>query len=90
LKPPLRAAFLLEASCRGFSCSGLFLVIFFLVIRGEGAKVFNTTVENSVEKRGSILVSDSASDGSPLCTGVSAGTVVLRPSARGAWFLILN
>ena len=39
-------------------------------------KVFNTTVENSVEKHDSIFVSDSAGDGSAFCTGASAGTFV--------------
>ena len=39
-------------------------------------KVFNTTVDNAVEKQGSIVVSDSSRDGSALCTGASAGTVV--------------
>src|SRR5579863_4327851 len=47
-------------------------------------QVFNTIVENSVEKHESIFVSDSARDGSALCTGVSAGTFVLQPSASCA------
>jgi hypothetical protein len=51
---------------------------------GEAEEVFNTTVENSVEKHQSIFVSDSARDGSALCTGASAGTFVLQPSARTA------
>jgi hypothetical protein len=44
---------------------------------GGVEKVFNTSVENSVEKRGSIFVSDSEGDGSALCTGASAGTLVV-------------
>jgi hypothetical protein len=34
-------------------------------------------VDNAVEKRGTILVSDSASDGSALCTAAWAGTFVV-------------
>jgi hypothetical protein len=34
-------------------------------------------VDNSVEKHGSIFVSDSAGNGSALCTGASAGTFVV-------------
>jgi hypothetical protein len=45
-------------------------------------KVFNTIVENSVEKRGSIFVSDSARDGSALCTAVRAGTFVVQMHAN--------
>ncbi|MFY9741594.1 MAG: hypothetical protein WAK21_06300, partial [Candidatus Sulfotelmatobacter sp.] len=41
-----------------------------------GCKVFNTTVDNPVEKRGAIIVSNSARDGSAFCTGASAGTLV--------------
>jgi hypothetical protein len=40
-------------------------------------KVFNTLVENSVEKGGRIFVSGSVRDGSTLCTGASAGTLVV-------------
>jgi hypothetical protein len=43
-------------------------------------EVFNTVVDNAVEKHGSILVSDATRDGSALCTGASAGTFVLHPS----------
>jgi hypothetical protein len=75
----LRAAFLVAA----------LLVVFFFLI-GAVAKVFNTTVENSVEKHESIPVSDSDKYGSALCTGASAGTFVLQPSAGGAWFFISN
>jgi hypothetical protein len=39
-------------------------------------KVFNTTVDKTVEKYGSIFVSDSARNGSALCTAASAGTFV--------------
>jgi hypothetical protein len=46
-------------------------------------KVFNTTVDKTVEKHGSIFVSDSAKDGSALCTDASAGTFVLQPLVRG-------
>jgi hypothetical protein len=45
--------------------------------KSEARKVFNTTVENSVEKRDGISVSDSARDGSAFCTGASAGTLVV-------------
>ena len=45
----------------------------------SASKVFNTTVENSVEKHSSIFVSDSARDGSAFCTGASAGTFVVLP-----------
>jgi hypothetical protein len=41
-------------------------------------KVFNTTVDKTVEKHGSIFVSDSARNGSALCTAASAGTFVLQ------------
>jgi hypothetical protein len=47
-------------------------------------KVFNTTVENSVEKHRSIFVSDSAENGSAFCTAARAGTFVLQPLARTA------
>src|SRR5271169_303121 len=51
--------------------------LFFL--RGRNADgVFNSTVENSVEKHDGISVSDSARDGSALCTGASAGAFVLQ------------
>jgi hypothetical protein len=40
-------------------------------------KVFNTTVDNPVEKRGGMIVSNSARDGSAFCTGASAGTFVV-------------
>jgi hypothetical protein len=46
-------------------------------------KVFNTTVDKTVEKHGSIFVSDSARDGSALCTDASAGTFVLQPVIGG-------
>jgi hypothetical protein len=49
---------------------------------GEADEVFNTSVENSVEKHESIFVSDSARDGSALCTGARAGLFVLQPLAR--------
>jgi hypothetical protein len=39
-------------------------------------KVFNTTVDNSVEKLGGIVVSDSPGIVSAFCTGASAGTLV--------------
>jgi hypothetical protein len=40
-------------------------------------KVFNTTVDNAVEKNDSFFVSDSAGDGSAFCTGAGAGTFVV-------------
>jgi hypothetical protein len=43
-------------------------------------KVFNTSVDNAVEKQDRIFVSDSARNGSAVCTGVGAGTFVLQPS----------
>jgi hypothetical protein len=46
-------------------------------------KVFNTTVDKTVEKHGSIFVSDSARIGSALCTDASAGTFVLRRLIAG-------
>jgi len=56
--------------------------LFFLSQHEE--QVFNTTVENSVEKPERIFVSDSTSDGSAFCTGASAGTFVLQPLTRNA------
>jgi hypothetical protein len=47
----------------------------------DSQKVFNTTVDNAVEKDGRIFVSDSAGDGSALCTAASAGTFVVRLQA---------
>jgi hypothetical protein len=41
-------------------------------------KVFNTTVENSVENRECILVSDLFTYNLALCTGAGAGTLVAR------------
>jgi hypothetical protein len=41
------------------------------------SRVFNTAVDNAVEKHGTIFVSDSASDGSALCTAARAGTFVV-------------
>jgi hypothetical protein len=38
-------------------------------------EVFNTFVENAVEKRLPVDVNGSSSDGSALCTGVVAGTL---------------
>jgi hypothetical protein len=49
----------------------------FLISELIATKDFNTTVENSVEKHRRIFVSDSARDGSALCTGASAGTFVV-------------
>jgi hypothetical protein len=48
---------------------------------GQGiprAEVFNTFVENAVEKPQSIFVSDSPEDASTLCTGAGAGTFVVE------------
>jgi hypothetical protein len=61
---------------------------FLVVPTKKVAGVFNTSVENSVEKPDSIFVSDSAKDSSAFCTGASAGTSVLQPSTRrpGFWF----
>jgi hypothetical protein len=42
------------------------------------AEVFNMFVENLVEKRRGIFVSDSRRDASTLCTGVGAGTFVVE------------
>jgi hypothetical protein len=41
-------------------------------------KVFNTKVENSMENRGSILVSDLFAYALALFTGAGAGTLVVR------------
>jgi hypothetical protein len=41
-------------------------------------RVFNTTVDNPVEKGAGIVVSNSAEDGSAFCTGASAGTFVVH------------
>jgi 23S rRNA (cytidine1920-2'-O)/16S rRNA (cytidine1409-2'-O)-methyltransferase len=46
------------------------------------AKVFNTFVENSVENRHSISVSDSLRDASTLCTAASAGTFRVEPASN--------
>jgi 23S rRNA (cytidine1920-2'-O)/16S rRNA (cytidine1409-2'-O)-methyltransferase len=46
------------------------------------AEVFNTFVENSVEKGHSIFVSDSVRDASTLCTEAGAGTFVVKPSTK--------
>jgi hypothetical protein len=40
--------------------------------------VFNTCVENSVEKRGRIFVTDAVKGGSAFCTGARAGTFVVH------------
>jgi hypothetical protein len=50
-------------------------------------KVFNTTVDNSVEKPDRIAVSDSARDGSALCTGAGAGTFVVLWRAAGGFLV---
>jgi hypothetical protein len=49
--------------------------------RLQPKKVFNISVENSVEKPGRIFVSDSAGDGSTLCTTPGAGTFGVRCAA---------
>jgi len=55
----------------------------FLVARKfDRDKVFNTFVENFVEKGTSGFVSDSASDASTLCTTVSAGTCGVEPAGE--------
>src|SRR5215467_9503904 len=59
-QPPARAAFFTTDCVRS-------------ILRTE---VFNTFVENSVEKRLAIVLSDLLRGGSALCTGVSAGTFV--------------
>jgi 23S rRNA (cytidine1920-2'-O)/16S rRNA (cytidine1409-2'-O)-methyltransferase len=46
------------------------------------AEVFNTFVENSVENRHSISVSDSPRDASTLCTAASAGTFRVQPASN--------
>jgi hypothetical protein len=53
----------------------------------ERKKVFNTTVDNSVEKPDRIAVSDSARDSSALCTGAGAGTFVVRRRAAGGFLV---
>jgi hypothetical protein len=61
----------------GFSFS-----VFFFRRKRRANKVFNTRVENSVEKHDSIFVSDSARDGSAFCTASGAGTFVVRTQTR--------
>ena len=54
----------------------------FFNVLGLDAEVFNTFVENSVEKGHSIFVSDSVRDASTLCTEAGAGTFVVRPPTK--------
>jgi 23S rRNA (cytidine1920-2'-O)/16S rRNA (cytidine1409-2'-O)-methyltransferase len=54
----------------------------FFNARALDAEVFNTFVENSVEKGHSIFVSDSVRDASTLCTEAGAGTFVVRPPTK--------
>jgi hypothetical protein len=48
-------------------------------------EVFKTTVENSVENREGILVSDLFADALALCTGAGAGTLVGRRPGAERW-----
>jgi hypothetical protein len=48
----------------------------FIATASHLIRVFNMSVENSVEKAASILVSDSSRYASALCTGARAGTMV--------------
>jgi hypothetical protein len=48
-------------------------------------KVFNTRVENSVENRECILVSDLFTYALALCTGAGAGTLVGRRPGTERW-----
>src|ERR1700692_2083300 len=53
--------------------------------RGRGilrTEVFNTFVENAVEKHLSTFLSDSPRDASTLCTEASAGTFVVEPADK--------
>ena len=61
-----------------------------LVLCGNaaGVKVFNTTVDNAVEKQDGIFVSDSARNVSAVCTGASAGTFVLQPAVDMIRYII--
>jgi hypothetical protein len=69
-EPPLQwAAFLL----------GRFIGI----VGNRRAEVFNTFVENLVEKQRSIFVSDSPRDVLTLCTASRAGTFGVEPAAKG-------
>jgi hypothetical protein len=49
------------------------------------AEVFNMFVENSVEKKQSTFVTDSASDASAFCTTAGAGTFRLRLADKILW-----
>jgi hypothetical protein len=64
MKPPEWAAFL---------CTHIFLP----GATSFSTEVFNMFVENTVEKRLPVDVNGSSSDGSALCTGVVAGTLVV-------------
>jgi len=52
------------------------------VSASRGPEVFNMSVENSVEKGHSILVSDSTGDASAVCTGAGAGTFAVKRQAN--------
>jgi 23S rRNA (cytidine1920-2'-O)/16S rRNA (cytidine1409-2'-O)-methyltransferase len=51
----------------------------------EAAAVFNTLVENIVEKRRSILLTSSARDASTPCTELVAATLVVVGQSRKSW-----
>jgi hypothetical protein len=51
--------------------------VFFLTCCIWRAEVFNTFVENAVEKRRSSFVTDSMTRALAFCTGVVAGTLVV-------------
>jgi hypothetical protein len=57
---------------------GFFVRAQFSSLRNRfSTEVFNISVENAVEKRVHVDVNGSSSDGSALCTGVVAGTLVV-------------
>jgi hypothetical protein len=60
-----------------------FWAALFICAESFPGKVFNTIVDNSVEKGGRIFVSDSARNGSALCTAASAGTFVVSAHVIG-------
>jgi hypothetical protein len=57
---------------------GFFVSGFLIRIGILETEVFNTFVENAVEKRSGFLVNHSASDASTDCTEARAGTFVLE------------
>jgi hypothetical protein len=67
----------LRICLRAAPFAGRLFSLAFLLEKGASRKVFNTSVENSVEKHDGISVSDSAENGSAFCTGAGAGTFVV-------------